>query len=172
MIQWLKQESFSTDKNAPLFPSQKGGRLKRRQALQVIEDAKNAAQLTGKVTSHSCRKTFANRVLKKSGNLYTVKEALGHRSVSTTEQYLSISEEELREAIPEFGINTRNGFEATCAEGVRPQSANKSHVLSEGCDKKNIDQEISVPQSFTKLQQKIQTLEHQLKQTQNEYEGY
>ena len=47
LIQWLKQKGFSTDKNAPLFPSQKGGRLKRRQALQVIEDAKNVAQLTG-----------------------------------------------------------------------------------------------------------------------------
>ena len=53
LIAWLNQEGFSTLKTAPLFPSQKGGRLKRRQALQVIDDAKNAAQLTGKVTSHS-----------------------------------------------------------------------------------------------------------------------
>jgi len=78
LIRWLMANGFSRAQNAPLFQSQKGGRLKRRQALQVIEDAKDAARLTGKVTSHSCRKTFADRVLKKSGNLYTVKEALGH----------------------------------------------------------------------------------------------
>ena len=108
LIAWLEDEGFSTLKTAPLFPSQKGGdRLKRRQALQVIENAKNVAELTGKVTSHSCRKTFAHRVFRNSGNLYTVIEALGHRSISTREQYLSTSEEELREAIPEFGLSTR-----------------------------------------------------------------
>jgi integrase/recombinase XerD len=108
LIRWMMANRFSIAQNAPLFQSQKGGRLKRRQALQVIEDAKDAARLTGKVTSHSCRKTFADRVLKKSGNLYTVKEALGHQDISTTAEYLSITEDELREAIPSYGLSKKS----------------------------------------------------------------
>ncbi len=142
LIAWLKLEGFSTEKTAPLFPSQKVGRLKRRQALQVIEDAKNSAQLTGKVTSHSCRKTFAHRVFRNSGNLYTVKEALGHRSISTTEQYLSISEEELREAIPDFGLSQ------------------KSHVFIQSSDNNK--------QYINELEQRIQALEKQLNTKQTE----
>ena len=126
-----------------LFWDQKGGRLKRRQALQVIDDAKNLAKLTGKVTSHSCRKTFAHQVFRNSGNLYTVKEALGHRSISTTEQYLSTSEEELREAIPEFGISTRNSLDYST----------KPHVFNHSSDNNKY---------LTELEQRIQELEQQL----------
>ena len=147
LIHWLEVEGFSTLKTDPLFPSQKGGRLKRRQALQVIDDAKNSAQLTGKVTSHSCRKTFAHRVFRNAGNLYTVKEALGHRSISTTEQYLTISEEELREAIPEFGISTRNSFDYYKKSPVFPNSSDNY---------------------LKKLEQRIQELEQQLNQKQTE----
>jgi site-specific recombinase XerD len=116
LIRWLIYNGFSIAKDAPLFPSQKGGRMKRRQALQVIEDAKNMARLTGKVTSHSCRKTFADRVLKKSGNLYTVKEALGHRDITTTAEYLSITEDELREAIPSFGLSEKSQIPSNCGD--------------------------------------------------------
>jgi hypothetical protein len=68
----------------------------------------SCAQLQGKVSAHSLRKTYANKLLQQGGNLYAVKEALGHASVQTTQDYLGIGEEELRAATPDFLFDSKS----------------------------------------------------------------
>lgn len=88
----------------PLFLSQKGGRISRQQAHDILKDAFKKAQLQGKVSTHSLRKTYASKLLKQGGNLHTVKEALGHTSIATTQEYLSIDFNELKKATPDYSF--------------------------------------------------------------------
>jgi site-specific recombinase XerD len=104
LIQWKKQQKESTAKDAALFVSRQGGRLKRKQAHNILKDAFNACELPGQVTTHSLRKTFANYVLRASGgNIKVLQELLGHQHLSTTEAYLAFDVDELRSAVPDFG---------------------------------------------------------------------
>ena len=43
--------------------------------------------------------TFATRLYRKTGDLYLVQKALGHRQITTTEIYARVSDEALREAV-------------------------------------------------------------------------
>lgn len=48
------------------------------------------------VNIHSLRKTFSNRVMAKTGNIYACSELLGHSSIEVTRRYLSIKDDEKR----------------------------------------------------------------------------
>jgi len=77
-----------------LFP------ISRMQASRIIRNAAKRARVGGKVTSHSCRKTFAKKVyyaLKK--DLISTQKALGHKSVNSTVSYLSFDQNEIDAAI-------------------------------------------------------------------------
>jgi len=115
LIQWKRQNQEALAKDAPLFVSRQGGRLKRKQAHNILKDAFEACELSGQVTTHSLRKTFANHVLRASGgNIKVLQELLGHQHLSTTEAYLSFDLEELRAAVPDFGrLDLKNMFRPT-----------------------------------------------------------
>lgn len=104
LIQWKRQQKESLAKDAPLFVSRQGGRLKRKQAHNILREVFDSCELPGHVTTHSLRKTFANYVLRASGgNIKVLQELLGHQHLSTTEAYLSFDLDELRSAVPDFG---------------------------------------------------------------------
>ncbi len=102
LIQWYQKQGIKLSDDTPLFFSQKGGAITRQHAHDILNKAFCDAKLQGKVSTHSLRKTYANKLLQQGGNLYAVKEALGHASVQTTQDYLGIDEEELRSATPDY----------------------------------------------------------------------
>ena len=102
LIQWYQQQGIKLSDETPLFLSQKGGEITRQHAHDILSKAFSGAKLQGRVSAHSLRKTYANKLLQQGGNLYAVKEALGHASVQTTQDYLGIGEDELRAATPDF----------------------------------------------------------------------
>jgi site-specific recombinase XerD len=58
-----------------------------------------AAGLDSAIHFHSLRHSFASNLVQKGVPLYTIKELLGHSSISTTEIYSHLNMETLREAI-------------------------------------------------------------------------
>jgi site-specific recombinase XerD len=48
---------------------------------------------------NALRHTFATRLYEKTGYLYLVQRALGHRNITTTEVYARVSDERLRRAV-------------------------------------------------------------------------
>ena len=57
-------------------------------------------QAEGDIVIHSLRHTFASRALASGVDIYTVKELLGHKSVTTTERYYAhLAVKKLKEAI-------------------------------------------------------------------------
>jgi integrase len=89
--------------NTPLFPSRKHGQvLSPSQASRVIGRILASAGLSESANwgTHSLRKTFARRVYEQSGNdIALTRCALGHRSITTTQQYLGFSESDAAQII-------------------------------------------------------------------------
>ncbi|MHA1862022.1 MAG: tyrosine-type recombinase/integrase, partial [Candidatus Ranarchaeia archaeon] len=92
LIAWHIERYGEIDPQTPLFPSRKNGTaLSRSQAHRILSDAFAKAGLNGKLATHSLRKTFAQRIYDASGDIFLVKELLGHKNVKTTQQYLGVS---------------------------------------------------------------------------------
>ncbi|CAB4814720.1 unannotated protein [freshwater metagenome] len=94
----LLTKSKSARVETALFLNQRGSRLSRQSAWQVISDAADATGLTGKVSPHVFRHSYATHLLDGGADIRVVQELLGHASVTTTQIYTLITIDKVREA--------------------------------------------------------------------------
>ena len=104
------QEKYGTLKSMhPLFPSRNGQgrkRMSRRTAHDVLKTAFESAGLNGHLATHSLRKSFAQRLYDRTGDIFVVQEMLGHRNVATTQKYLGVNYASVRQAIEEMAVSS------------------------------------------------------------------
>ncbi len=81
----------------PLFTSVRGRRLDRMSAWRVLRGAATRAGLSGRVTPHTLRHSFATHLLEGGADLRVVQELLGHASITTTQLYTHITGERIRQ---------------------------------------------------------------------------
>lgn len=74
-----------------------GKRLTDRSLRRTIQYYINVAGLDGKCSPHSLRHSFATHMLERGADLRVVQELLGHEHLSTTQIYLNLTAEKLRE---------------------------------------------------------------------------
>jgi integrase/recombinase XerD len=94
----LLTKSKSARVETALFLNQRGSRLSRQSAWQMISDAADATGLSGKVSPHVFRHTYATHLLDGGADIRVVQELLGHASVTTTQIYTLITIDKVREA--------------------------------------------------------------------------
>ncbi len=95
----LNTERTIIDKNALFISPKTGRRLKKRRIEQIVTSALNSAQLDGLgLSTHKLRHTAATMMYQNGVDILTLKEVLGHESVSTTEIYTHISKNQLEKA--------------------------------------------------------------------------
>lgn len=97
---WFKvRPDIQSEKNA-IFISAKGNRLCTRQIQRIVENNLNNAGLGNLgITTHKLRHTAATLMYQHGGvDPLVLKEILGHRSISTTEIYTHLSNENLKKA--------------------------------------------------------------------------
>ena len=95
-------EKLSLRPDSLVFQSRKGGNraITRIQFYRFLAKAFGANGITGKLGTHCMRKSFANKIYDMlGGDLAKTQQALGHRNINSTVQYLSFREEEIDEAI-------------------------------------------------------------------------
>jgi integrase/recombinase XerD len=81
----------------PLFLSRRGQRLGRMAAWRVMRAAALKAGLSGRVTPHTLRHSFATHLLEGGADLRVVQELLGHASITTTQLYTHVTGERIRQ---------------------------------------------------------------------------
>ena len=81
-----------------LFLNQRGGRLTRQSAWNIVANRAARAGLAEVVTPHSMRHSFATHLLDGGADIRVVQELLGHASVTTTQIYTLITIDRLRES--------------------------------------------------------------------------
>ena len=91
----------------PLFPSRhKSGTvpMHRQTAHAILKTAFMEAGLNGHIATHSLRKSFAQRLYDKTGDIYLVQELLGHRNISTTQKYLGVNYADAKAAVEAIAL--------------------------------------------------------------------
>jgi len=80
-----------------VFLNARGGALSRQSAWAVLAGAADRAGLSGRVSPHTLRHSFATHLLEGGADVRVVQELLGHASVTTTQIYTRVTADTLRE---------------------------------------------------------------------------
>ena len=94
----LSAKSKESRSNTALFLNSRGTRLSRQSAWQIVTSAADACELSGKVSPHVFRHSYATHLLDGGADIRVVQELLGHSSVTTTQIYTLITIDKVREA--------------------------------------------------------------------------
>ena len=94
----LAEKSKSSRSESALFLNSRGTRLSRQSAWQIVIAAAEASNLSGKVSPHVFRHSYATHLLDGGADIRVVQELLGHSSVTTTQIYTLITIDKVREA--------------------------------------------------------------------------
>lgn len=96
-----RREKFSLSNEGEQFvlTSQKGKLITKRALQKRFKICVEKANLPLHYSIHCLRHTYGTFLLKASGNLKLVKEQLGHSSIKTTEVYISLIEEDTKNAL-------------------------------------------------------------------------
>jgi integrase/recombinase XerC len=81
----------------PLFVTEGGRRLSRRQIQRVVTRFISLVAEEGRLSTHSVRHSFATHLLDGGADLMAIKELLGHAFLSTTQMYAHTSRERLKQ---------------------------------------------------------------------------
>jgi len=84
--------------DTPLFQTSAGRRLGTRQVQVRLNYWLKLAGITN-ASVHTLRHTFATRLYEKTGDLYLVQKALGHKQITATEIYTRVSDRALKRAV-------------------------------------------------------------------------
>ena len=92
-------KSISSSFDDPLFVNNKGGRLSKRTLQRRIKRYLEETTKNGSV--HTLRHTFATHLMDRGADILTVKELLGHSSLSTTQIYTQLNPEIIKKVYQE-----------------------------------------------------------------------
>ena len=85
-------------KSEALFLNQRGSRISRQSAWQLVVDAAERVGLVNGISPHVFRHSFATHLLDGGADIRVVQELLGHASVTTTQIYTLITIDKIRES--------------------------------------------------------------------------
>lgn len=97
----IRKKNKKAANEPALFISNQNKRISKRRVQQIVEETIKAADLNGKgITTHKLRHTAATLMYQYGdADILTLKELLGHSSISTTEIYTHLSDENVRNAV-------------------------------------------------------------------------
>jgi len=85
-----------SDQVKALFLNPRGERLTRQGLWLIVKQYTEQADLSGDITPHTLRHSFATHMLNQGSDLRTVQHLLGHASLATTQVYTRVSHDRLR----------------------------------------------------------------------------
>jgi integrase/recombinase XerD len=83
---------------AKLFVNFRGGPLSRQGLYKIVQRNARSAGLSGQMSPHTLRHSFATHLLAGGCDLRAVQEMLGHADIATTQLYTHLSGEHLKDA--------------------------------------------------------------------------
>jgi integrase/recombinase XerD len=93
-----------------LFVNQRGGALTRQGLYKIVQGHARAAGLSGLMSPHTLRHSFATHLLAGGCDLRVLQEMLGHADIATTQIYTHLSAERLKDQY--FGAHPRAVIES------------------------------------------------------------
>jgi integrase/recombinase XerD len=85
-----------------LLLNRRGNKLTRNMIFMIIKSLAEKIGLNKKISPHTFRHSFATHLIEGGADLRAVQEMLGHESITTTEIYLHLNREYLRDTIMKY----------------------------------------------------------------------
>jgi integrase/recombinase XerD len=101
-VDWLRRyllegrPAFTVKPIPYVLVSDRGKKLLRQTAYDILEKHKKSAGLTEDISPHTLRHTYAVHMLQGGADLRVVQELLGHESIATTQVYTQLDLAEVR----------------------------------------------------------------------------
>jgi len=92
-----RPELVGEHRESKLFVNFRGGPLTRQGLYKIVQRHARAAGLSGQMSPHTLRHSFATHLLAGGCDLRAVQEMLGHADISTTQLYTHLSGEQLKD---------------------------------------------------------------------------
>lgn len=91
-----------------MFLNPRGRRFTRSNIASIVNKVATEADLKKKITPHTLRHSFATHLIQGGAPIHAVKDMLGHEAISSTEIYVKVDIEDLRDTLecyhPRFTI--------------------------------------------------------------------
>ena len=100
-----ERKSYRGEGDEPLFVSQKGTRFTRQTVAKIVKQINNAGLHKEKLTPHKLRHTSATMMYKAGADIRSLQHILGHSSVSTTQIYTHIEDEQIQQVMEKNPFN-------------------------------------------------------------------
>ncbi|WP_262149697.1 site-specific tyrosine recombinase XerD [Chryseobacterium foetidum] len=91
-----------------LFLNSRGTSMSRVIVFLIIKELTDKAGVSKKISPHTFRHSFATHLLQNGADLRFIQEMLGHSSITTTEVYTHLKNEELRDVILNYHPRNAN----------------------------------------------------------------
>ncbi len=98
-VVWMLKHELGSRRDGHVFGSSTGSRLTARHAQRRFELWRDRAGLPKRYSPHSLRHTFATLLYERTGDILVVKEALGHRAITSTMVYAKAGPARVRAAV-------------------------------------------------------------------------
>ena len=82
----------------PFFRSREGGAMSRNAIYERVRTTGRKARIEQRVSPHQLRHTFATHLIQAGVDLVTVRDLLGHRMITSTQIYIHLTAQDLRQA--------------------------------------------------------------------------
>lgn len=90
----LKPSAIGHQLSAPVFMNHRGGRLTARSVERIVGKY-SSLLVSGRVSPHALRHSFATHLLDEGADLRAIQEMLGHASLGTTQKYTHLATDQL-----------------------------------------------------------------------------
>jgi len=110
-LEWIERYDSSvrpklcqkqTNGNDFLFLNFRGGKLSRISVWRMLQKYARSANIKKQIHPHTLRHTFATHLLEGGADIRAVQEMLGHSDIGTTQIYLHLDRNYLKEVIDRF----------------------------------------------------------------------
>lgn len=88
-----------------LFLSERGTRISKRQVSTLVKKYSKLSEIHKKITAHKLRHTLATLLFQNGEDIRVIQDILGHESISTTEIYTHVNNEQVRAALKNNPLN-------------------------------------------------------------------
>ena len=92
---YLEQAPFDFEADTALFRSRRGNPYSPRLAQMMVAKLRTTLGLPDTVTPHALRHSFATHLLAGGGDLRTIQELMGHKSLVSTQVYTKIKDSQI-----------------------------------------------------------------------------